>query len=149
MMTPGRKITRSEIEELLPYRHPILMVDEVCSWCADEIVVKRHVDGADPNIDGHLIDGPKIMPGVLLIELVGQAAFLHGRLIGEGNSDPVVLGRCKARFIRPAMAGEYVFATVTKIGIAAGGAVHRGRVTIEGQLAAEIEIVSLRFRSRP
>ena len=135
-----------EVRKLLPYRPPMLLIDRVADWSAREIVVEKTVFADDPLVDAHLIYGPKVMPGVLLIELVGQGAYLHQILRASGavQGPPRTrfLGRCKGRFVRPAGAGDRILAEITEVGRALNGAVHQGRLTVGNQLIAEVEVIS-------
>jgi 3-hydroxyacyl-[acyl-carrier-protein] dehydratase len=73
-MTTPRVMERSEIEKLIPHRPPFLWIDRV-----EELepgvrcVAVKFVDPANPIFAGHFPAKP-ILPGVLLIEAVAQAA---------------------------------------------------------------------------
>jgi 3-hydroxyacyl-[acyl-carrier-protein] dehydratase len=136
------------VRALLPYRPPMLMIDRVLGWSDEGIVAEKYVRASDPVVAGHLIHGPHVMPGVLLIELVGQAAYLHALLRdgaapdSEGPPPARLLGRCKARFLHPAPVGSCIVAEVTQLGRALHGALHHGRLMVDDQVIAEIEVLS-------
>src|SRR4051794_25030251 len=103
------------IRKLLPYSPPFLLVDKILNWSNNEwIEVEKVVSGSDPLVYSHLIDGPSIIPGVILIELVGQASVLLNRLSANNTKDETssttinVLGRCKADFFHPAFVGDVI-----------------------------------------
>jgi 3-hydroxymyristoyl/3-hydroxydecanoyl-(acyl carrier protein) dehydratase len=141
------------VRAMLPYREPMLMIDRVLDWSDAEITVEKAVSALDPIVSSHLIFGPQVMPGVLLIELVGQGAYLH-TLLRNGADIPAecdsihaqpqarLLGRCKARYLRPARVGHTIVANIVHVGSALNGAVHRGRLTVDDELVAEIEVIS-------
>jgi 3-hydroxyacyl-[acyl-carrier-protein] dehydratase len=77
------------------------------------------------------------MPGVLLVEAMAQAA---GLLLPPGSS--AVLAQIKeARFRRPVVPGDSLRLEAERLG--ALGPLHRFavRVTVDGQAAAEAELV--------
>lgn len=124
-------------------------------------MVEKRVDGEDPTILNHLIGGPRLMPGAMMIEMVGQAALLLEQLSKYdaspnliSPSPPVgpilfkVLARCKAKFIRPVYAGDTLIADVHRIGAAVGGTLHSGRLLVRQDLVAEVEVMALDFVHR-
>jgi 3-hydroxyacyl-[acyl-carrier-protein] dehydratase len=144
MTTP---LEYEQISRLLPYRPPMLLIDRVLDWSAHEITVEKTVLAADPLIEAHMVHGPKVVPGVLLIELVGQGAYLHQLLctpvVPFPHELPIrLLGRCKGRFIRLAHAGDLIRAEIVWVGSALNGAVHRGRLLVGSELIAEVEVIS-------
>ncbi|MGB9637805.1 MAG: 3-hydroxyacyl-ACP dehydratase FabZ [bacterium] len=67
------------ILKALPHRYPFLFVDKVLDLKEDEIVVKKSVTINEWFFVGHFPGNP-IMPGVIIIEAIAQAAgvlFLH------------------------------------------------------------------------
>lgn len=66
-------LTTKQIMEILPHRHPFLLIDTV-----EEIeygkraVAKKSVTYAEPYFAGHF-PGEPVMPGVLIIEALAQA----------------------------------------------------------------------------
>ena len=74
-------MTTQEIMEILPHRHPFLLVD-----CIEELepgvraVGYKCVTFNEPQFQGHFPHNP-VMPGVLIIEALAQAGgllVLHG-----------------------------------------------------------------------
>jgi 3-hydroxymyristoyl/3-hydroxydecanoyl-(acyl carrier protein) dehydratase len=136
---------------LLPYAPPMLLVDEVDEFDSGRIVISKVFDLTDPLVVSHLVGRrDRLVPGVLLIEMVGQAALLHqilrglrageARLSGSGISG--VLGRCKATFLRPALAGNKLSATVTAVAAAAGAVQYAGTVSCGNSSIANVEILA-------
>lgn len=139
-----------QISRLLPYRPPMLLIDRVLDWSAHEITLEKNVHAADPLVEAHFVNGPKVMPGVLLIELVGQGAYLHQILCASDvpqRLPPKLLGRCKGRFVRPAYAGDRIRAEIAWAGSALNGAVHRGQLMVGTELIAEVEVISAAMAS--
>lgn len=66
-----------DIKRLLPHRYPFLLVDRVVSVDAENksIRVLKNITANEPQFQGHF-PNYFIMPGVLIIEAVAQAAAL-------------------------------------------------------------------------
>jgi 3-hydroxymyristoyl/3-hydroxydecanoyl-(acyl carrier protein) dehydratase len=67
---------RKEVEQMLPHRSPFLLVDEITAVDTQRGLAqaRRHIDPADPVFAGHF-PGVPIYPGVLQLELMGQAGL--------------------------------------------------------------------------
>lgn len=64
----------AEIMERLPHRTPMLLVDRVLDYVPDErLVAERHFAAEDPVFKGHF-EGHPILPGMLAVESLAQAA---------------------------------------------------------------------------
>ncbi len=69
-------LTKTQIEQHLPHREPILMVDEVTDWQADDYLTSTCFFGEDHSaFSGHFPGNP-ILPGVLQVEALAQASAL-------------------------------------------------------------------------
>src|SRR2546422_11629211 len=94
----------------LPQRYPILMIDRVLS-CepGKRIVAVKNVSANEPYFPGHFPHRP-IMPGVLILEAMAQAAgVLVFRTRGTMPDDKTVyyyVGIDNARFKRPVVPGD-------------------------------------------
>ena len=98
-------LTRQQIENLLPHRRPMLLIDEL------KDIVKlssatgiMHVKRNSFYVDGHFPDQP-VMPGVLIVEAFGQtAAALTASGIDKKTYDNklvFLMGVEKAKFRNP------------------------------------------------
>ena len=99
------KLDKKQIEELLPHREPMLLIDELYNikklFSATAVVNVRKDSFF---VNGHFPDNP-VMPGVLIVESFGQAAAAltaHG-LDKSTYEDKLVflMGVEKARFRNP------------------------------------------------
>jgi 3-hydroxyacyl-[acyl-carrier-protein] dehydratase len=99
------KIDKKQIEQLLPHREPMLLIDELYNikklFSATAVVNVRKDSFF---VNGHFPDNP-VMPGVLIVESFGQAAAAltaHG-LDKSTYEDKLVflMGVEKARFRNP------------------------------------------------
>ena len=99
------KLNKSQIEDLLPHREPMLLIDELYDikklFSATAIV---NVKKDSFFVNGHFPDNP-VMPGVLIVESFGQAAAAltaHGLDKATYENKLVFLmGVEKARFRNP------------------------------------------------
>ena len=67
-----------EIRNRLPHRYPFLLVDRVVSVAPGErILAYKNLSINEPFFDGHF-PGKPVIPGVLLLEAMAQAAGILG-----------------------------------------------------------------------
>ncbi len=96
--------------ERLPHRYPFLLVDRVLECEAGKrILALKNVTINEPFFPGHFPHHP-IMPGVMLIEAMAQAAailaFESSKLRPDDKSVVYFLGIDGARFKSPVMPGD-------------------------------------------
>ena len=67
-----------QIREYLPHRYPFLLVDRVESLdLGEKIVALKNVSANEPFFEGHFPEY-SVMPGVLIVEAMAQAAGILG-----------------------------------------------------------------------
>lgn len=74
-----------DIRAILPHRYPFLMVDRFVSQAGDEFECLKNVSAGEPFFQGHF-PGEPVMPGVLIVEALAQAAAV-GLAVREGPKD--------------------------------------------------------------
>ncbi len=100
-----------KIKEYLPQRYPFLLVDRVVDVDLENnsIDCYKNVSGNEDFFNGHFPDHP-IMPGVLIIEAMAQAAGILGfRMSDKKKEDNTVYyfaGADKVRFKQPVVPGD-------------------------------------------
>src|SRR6185436_11947654 len=105
-----------EILEYLPHRYPMLLVDRVLE-CepGKRILAIKNVSMNEPFFTGHFPHHP-VMPGVLIIEALAQAAaILSFKTLGNKPDDKSVyyfVGIDGARFKRPVAPGDQLLLDV-------------------------------------
>jgi 3-hydroxyacyl-[acyl-carrier-protein] dehydratase len=90
------------------------------------------------------------MPGVLIIEAMAQVAavLVLERVPDRENKIVFFAGISEAKFRRPVVPGDQLRVEVDFLKLKPSVAKVRGRATVEGQLAAEAEIVAT-LNNRP
>ena len=133
------------IQEILPHRYPFLLVDKIIELEPRiRIVGIKQVTINESFFQGHFPDAP-VMPGVLQIDALAQVgAFLALREFEDRNSKiPFFSGIESARFRRPVVPGDTLTLEVTALRIGSKVQKMRGEARVDGQLAAEAEIMSV------
>lgn len=98
-----------EILELLPHRYPFLMIDKILELDKENEYIKalKNVSVNEPYFQGHFPGNP-IMPGVLILEAMAQAAAAGLKMIFPEYKDKffVLAGVDKVRFRHPVYPGD-------------------------------------------
>ncbi|MBA4290740.1 MAG: 3-hydroxyacyl-[acyl-carrier-protein] dehydratase FabZ [Pseudomonas sp.] len=101
----------NQIREYLPHRYPFLLVDRVAELDLEgkSIRAYKNVSINEPFFNGHFPEHP-IMPGVLIIEAMAQAAGILGfKMMDMKPSDGTLyyfVGSDKLRFRQPVVPGD-------------------------------------------
>jgi UDP-3-O-[3-hydroxymyristoyl] N-acetylglucosamine deacetylase/3-hydroxyacyl-[acyl-carrier-protein] dehydratase len=95
--------------DMLPHRYPFVMLDRVVEFVsADELVAIKNVTYNEPYFSGHYPGNP-VMPGVLQVEAMAQAAgvLLLRRGSGEGKV-ALLMSADKVKFRKAVRPGDQV-----------------------------------------
>ncbi|MGA3098249.1 MAG: 3-hydroxyacyl-ACP dehydratase FabZ [Bryobacteraceae bacterium] len=132
----------NEIRALLPHRYPFLLVDRIVEMDAERVVGIKNVTHNEPFFQGHFPDFP-VMPGVLIVEAMAQAAgVLVLASIPDRASKLVLLVAIEsARFRRPVVPGDTLRMEMAVIKRKASVAKFAGRATVDGKVVAEVEVM--------
>ncbi|MDH5543102.1 MAG: 3-hydroxyacyl-ACP dehydratase FabZ [Nitrospinota bacterium] len=105
-----------EIMAALPHRYPFLLVDRVLEIKKGEYIKAiKMVSMNEPHFPGHFPGNP-IMPGVMILEAMAQAATCLAVKSEEGAGGkilPLFAGVEKARFKAPVRPGDVLVLEVT------------------------------------
>jgi 3-hydroxyacyl-[acyl-carrier-protein] dehydratase len=134
-----------EILEHLPHRYPILLVDRVLDVVPGErIVALKNVSVNEPFFPGHYPHHP-VMPGVLIVEALAQAAaILSFKTLGGKPDDQSVyyfVGIDGARFKRPVSPGDQLILEVSIRANKRGLWKFAAQARVDDQIAAEAELM--------
>ncbi|HEX7384790.1 MAG TPA: 3-hydroxyacyl-ACP dehydratase FabZ [Burkholderiaceae bacterium] len=133
------------ILERLPHRYPILLVDRVLELeKGARIKALKNVSINEPFFAGHFPKRP-VMPGVLMLEALAQAAaLLSFETMGQQPDDRTVYyfaGIDGARFKRVVEPGDQLVLEVEVDRVRAGIWKYRARARVGDELACEAELM--------
>ena len=133
------------IKRILPHRYPFLLVDKVRDIVPMESCVGiKNVTSNEPHFEGHFPQEP-VMPGVLIIEAMAQAAaLLSFKSTGVKPDDSTVVyfaGIDNARFKRPVVPGDQLIFDVEITHAKRNIYKYKARASVDGELAAEAELM--------
>ena len=114
-MTPEAPFGRDVIETIIPHRDPFLFLDEVLELEPGvRVVARKQVRGDEWFFPGHF-PGRPIMPGVLILEAMAQAAGLCFADDPAKANEYIYYyaGIDNARFKRPVFPGDQLQLEVT------------------------------------
>lgn len=135
----------NDIMRHLPHRYPFLLVDRVEELVPGErIVAIKNVTMNEPHFPGHFPRHP-VMPGVLIIEAMAQAA---GLLAFESSTESIdentviyFVGIDGARFKRPVVPGDRLTLEAQIVQSKRGIWKFTAKASVDGQLATEAELM--------
>ncbi len=132
----------NEIQAILPHRYPFLLVDRIVEMEPERVVGIKNVTLNEPFFTGHFPAFP-VMPGVLIVEAMAQAAgVLVLKSIADRENKLVLLAAIEnARFRKPVVPGDQLRMEMTIVKRKASVAKIAGRATVDGQVVAEIEVM--------
>jgi 3-hydroxyacyl-[acyl-carrier-protein] dehydratase len=134
------QIDIQRIMEMIPHRHPFLMIDKVVDAVANVRATGiKNVSINEQYFQGHFPARP-VMPGVLIIEAMAQtAAVLVVHTLGRDSEGKLVyfMSVDNARFRRPVFPGDCLHVRVTKQRSRGNVWKFEGRAEVGGQLSAE------------
>lgn len=140
-----------EICRYLPHRYPFLLIDRIVEVEAgSHIIALKNVSINEPFFQGHFPKKP-VMPGVLVIEAMAQAAGILGVKSGkkeqglpdEPEEDGIYffVGIDKARFRKVIVPGDQLRIEVRVLRARRGIWSFSAQATVEGELVCSAEIM--------
>ena len=103
-------LSTEEVMQVLPHRYPFLMVDRVIDFNGDnKITAVKSVSINEPFFQGHF-PGHPVMPGVMLVEAMAQAAsILLFKLAKSSSSIGYFMSADGVKFRKPVFPGDTIF----------------------------------------
>lgn len=133
----------NEIMKLLPHRPPFLLVDRVSQIePGTSIVAHKNVTMNEPFFPGHF-PGHPVMPGVLIVEALAQAACLLAIVSSDESARSKVtyfVGIENAKFRRPVFPGDQLRLEVEAIGCKRGIWTFSAKAKVDDKLVTEAEL---------
>lgn len=135
------------ILDRLPHRYPMLLIDRVIEMTPGKsIVAIKNVSINEPYFTGHFPELP-VMPGVLILEAMAQAAALFSFADESGGVGAATgnvyyyVGIDNARFRRPVVPGDQLRIEVEALRLSRAICKYKGRSLVDGNIAAEAEFM--------
>jgi 3-hydroxyacyl-[acyl-carrier-protein] dehydratase len=144
----GRSVAHldiNQIHEMLPHRYPFLFIDRVLGWEPQvSIHARKLVSMSDPILQGHFPGNP-IVPGVVQVEAMAQAAALLAQL--SDSFDPntqlcLFMGIQEAKFRAPVVPGDILDIHVEAKRLGRIGK-FEGRIEVEGTVRSSAKFTAI------
>jgi 3-hydroxyacyl-[acyl-carrier-protein] dehydratase len=152
--TPANTLMSADIArimKLLPHRYPFLLIDKMVDMDGEESgTAIKNVTINEPFFQGHF-PGKPVMPGVLLIEAMAQAAgALVLNHLGDAHAGKLVffMSIDKARFRKPVLPGDVVHFHVRLSNKRAPVWKYWAEAHVDGKKVAEAEIGAMLMNER-
>jgi len=140
-------IEAAEIEKYLPHRYPFLLLDRVLSMETEpekKLTGIKNVTKNEYFFEGHFPGNP-VMPGVLMIESMAQAAAMLANLDAEleGRTGEIyyLVKIDKARFSKTVVPGDQLVLEVIQKRIIRGMGLYECRASVDGRQIASCELL--------
>jgi 3-hydroxyacyl-[acyl-carrier-protein] dehydratase len=134
-----------EVMKYLPHRYPFLLIDRVLELVPGErVLALKNVTINEEFFNGHFPHAP-VMPGVLIIEAMAQAAailsFKTQGIVPDENSVLYFAGIDNTRFKRPVVPGDQLHFEVSITRTMRGIWKYKGVAKVGDDVAAEAELM--------
>ena len=133
-----------QISAMLPHRYPFLLLDRVTAFeHGKRVSALKNVTFDEPFFQGHF-PGHPVMPGVLIVEAMAQAAGVLVKLSTPQPTEPIIFYLVKvdkARFNRIVVPGDQLRLEVEQRRRLRNMSQFHGCAFVDGQIAAEAEIL--------
>jgi len=139
----------TQIQEILPHRYPLLLVDRVTDMDEGKTIKAfKNISISEPAFQGHF-PGHPIYPGVMILEGMAQAGGILA-LKSSGLSDEELKNKLiyfmsidKAKFRSPVTPGDRLDYAITVLKLRKNLIVLEGKAFVDGKLAAEAELKAM------
>lgn len=133
--------TTKEIMDIIPHRHPFLLIDTIEEVITGEKAVgKKCVSMNEPYFAGHFPGNP-VMPGVLIIEALAQVGAVAMLSMPELQGKTAYFaGIDKARFRQKVVPGDVLMLETSIIKVKGPIGIGKAVATVEGKKVCEAEL---------
>jgi beta-hydroxyacyl-ACP dehydratase FabZ len=133
----------NDILAVMPHRYPFLLIDRVLEMDESSLRAMKNVTMNEPFFQGHF-PGTPVMPGVLVVEAMAQAAGFLLLSQVEDRDDKLIYftGIDKCRFRKPVVPGDQLIFEVELVAKRSSFAKIRGRALVDGELVCEAQMMS-------
>ena len=133
----------NDILAVMPHRYPFLLIDRVLEMDECSLRALKNVTMNEPFFQGHF-PGTPVMPGVLVVEAMAQAAGFLLLCQVEDRDDKLIYftGIDKCRFRKPVVPGDQLIFEVEVVAKRSSFAKISGRALVDGELVCEAQMMS-------
>ncbi len=139
------KLNVNQVMQYLPHRYPFLFVDAVDELViGSHIIARKNVTVNEAMFNGHFPGNP-VVPGVIQLEAMAQAAALLGLLGGallDETKSIYVAAIDDARFRKPVIPGDVMAIHVKLVRNKMGIWKFAGKVEVGGEVASEANLTA-------
>lgn len=147
MASQKNELNVHEIQELIPHRYPMLLVDRVLDYEANKSLhAIKNVSFNEPVFMGHFPE-LAIFPGVLILEALAQATGILGFKSSEGRQDGemyLFASIDNARFKQPVVPGDTMHLHVEFIKERRGMWKFYGEAKVDGKVVCSADLMCAR-----
>ena len=143
---PG-PVEAGDIETYLPHRYPFLLIDRVLEMAVEpekRLIGVKNISVNEPFFSGHFPGNP-IMPGVLMIEAMAQAAgmlaHLDAEIDGREGELYFLVKVDNARFTQVVVPGDQLILDVIQKRIKRRMGWYECQASVEGKRVASCELL--------
>jgi len=132
------------IKKIIPHRYPFLLIDKIIEFQMDEkIVGVKNVTANEPFFEGHF-PGRPVMPGVLILEGMGQTGgiLLLNGIENPGDKLVYFMAINNAKFRKPVLPGDQLVFELTMVSRKSRICQMKGLAFVDGTLVAEAEMMA-------
>lgn len=131
------------IEKVLPHRYPFLLIDRILEMEPLRVVALKNVTMNEPFFQGHFPGFP-VMPGVLIVEAMAQAAavLVMSRLEDPQSKIVFFASISEAKFRKPVVPGDQLRIEVDFLKLKPTVAKIQGKALVDGAVVAEAGIMA-------
>ena len=125
-----KEFSIDEIKRVLPHRYPFLLIDKVLKLePGQSILAQKNVSVNEPFFQGHFPEFA-VMPGVLIVEAMAQAAGIFMLSTGDYSKDKIFFTNIdKVKFKKPVRPGDILKIEAELLTLKKGFAKFKARTT--------------------
>ena len=143
-MSEAVNIGVEEIMDLIPHRYPFLLVDRVLEYVKGESIrAVKNVTFNEPQFEGHF-PGHPVMPGVMIVEGMAQAAGVLTQLSRDGKAGDAMFYLVKvdnAKFSQVVVPGDQMIYECEIKKVIRNMTQYKCVARVDGKVVAKAEIL--------